>query len=222
MCGAPGVGKSTIKDMILANRGLHPAILADPDEVFSYMSSEQKENPNCRSLATDILIDRYMDKFIEMRHNIVYDTTCRIISNTKKVVQKLSDAGYYIIVVVVYASVETSIARVGNSGTRSRKLPNNAIRHIHEQLKERVSAYHDLGNELMFYNNDYEPVLMYHRIFSYDPFSGRTYPAVYSVPGTEALPFYYNYRQRGRGRLGGSGRSGRSGRSRGTRKIRNA
>lgn len=185
LCGAPGVGKSTLRDSVLMQKGVHPnyAIMADPDLVFSYMSPEQKENLNCQKVSTDILLERFMDKFIQSRHHIVYDTTCRVVKNTINVINKLKRAGYYVLIVSVYASPEISIARVGNTGTRNRRVPNNIIIKTHQELSQKLPTYHGMGDELMLFNNDRGPVLLYHRVGA--PHTGQVF---------ENRPFYYNYR----------------------------
>ena len=118
LCGPPGSGKSTIKSVILEKRGIN-AFVVDPDEIRTKLL-ETVDNKNISynvlSGIVNKLAETIMNKAIIKGINIVFDTTGRKFGAIPDLLKKTNS--YHTVFSVVWASLETCLARVDMRNTK--------------------------------------------------------------------------------------------------------
>lgn len=192
LCGPPGSGKSTIKSVILADRGIN-AFVVDPDEIRTKLLEGVKKDIRYEDLSKIVneLAETIMNKAIEAKINIVFDTTGRKFGAIPNLLK--NSVAYHTIFSVVWASLETCITRVAARNEVLEKererdpdvrieLPREEVINIYNDFvksKNGIASNFLLGykpaksekrnapiyvNEILLYDNDADTKLLFHKI----------------------------------------------------------
>ena len=195
LCGPPGSGKSTIKSVILADRGIN-AFVVDPDEIRTKLLQGVKKDIRYEDLSKIVneLAETIMNKAIEAKINIVFDTTGRnfgAIPNLLK--NSVVKNKYHTIFSVVWASREACLARVDQRNAKLKsaretdanvriELPSEEAGKIYDDFvksKNGIASNLLLGykpakserrnapisvDEILLYDNDSDTKLLFHKI----------------------------------------------------------
>lgn len=176
-CGAPGSGKSSVKDVLIRDKGISNYINLDPDLLRLQLINLGISPDKAVSLQTNYNM-KFVITAIRDRINIIYDTTCRVIGQTQYIVDMLHRSNYKIIFVSVYASLNKSLERVEKRGIEQlhRSIPREHIIDMYNEVYSKMSYYlananvkkmDDKISELRLYindNNNNAPILVYNRI----------------------------------------------------------
>jgi predicted kinase len=114
LCGAPGCGKSTIKQQLLSLYGVTEYIDIDPDEIRNKLIDLKVTFPNRDNMSRVIneYNKRISNKAQQDNFNIVFDTTGRNFNAVKDLIKVSTDNGYKTCIVIVWASSDTCRLRV--------------------------------------------------------------------------------------------------------------
>lgn len=166
ICGPTASGKSTIRAQLLKEKGItsQNVITIDPDLVLEtqpqYKTIQKMANYSARRpyFSTYILIDVFLDKYIESRHHIIFDTTCRNAKFTNTTIEKMKAQGYTIVFVEMYVSKGTSLARAQARGSApgGRKVAPVDVEKIYAEFSASAEAYLANPNldEIYLFNNE--------------------------------------------------------------------
>ena len=200
LCGPPGVGKSTIKEKLLAKEGVTNYINIDPDEIRSILMANGVRFSDDKTMAgiTNAFNKRMSDQAQKEGLNIVFDTTGQNRIAVRGIIKSSKELKYKTTFAVIWASKETCLRRVESRNASSRDrlvLPIDIAEGIYNGFLEKGTASDYLkypvgADNVLLYNNNTdgaEPVLLFSR-------EGRTvtssdFPGFYNMDLTVAPPF---------------------------------
>ena len=207
LCGPPGSGKSTIKNRLLESKNITDYVNIDPDEIRSILMRQGLTFPDDRTMSgiTNAFNKRMSDQAQIQRFNIVFDTTGQNSMAIFALIKSLRASDYKTHFVVVYASLETCLARVNSRNARLAEIGSNRIQlppdvaiGIYDGfMKEKGIAstflldFPPRLDEILLYDNNAdggEPTLLYQKVEKNVVFSSN-FPNFYNMTLSEAPPY---------------------------------
>jgi predicted ABC-type ATPase len=163
MCGAAGSGKSSLTKSITAEKGVQDYILADPDIALSVIPWDAEKKGKCRTVCTALLADLLVPKYLESKHHIVLDFTCRDSRMLQMMLKKAKKEKYTTVLVEVYVSEETAQRRVKERQAKTgRVVDEKTVSYIYGQFKDLAKDYIEEivypFDEVYLYNNNEDNV----------------------------------------------------------------
>ena len=183
LCGPPGSGKSTIKNNLLLSKNITQYVNVDPDEIRTTLMSQGLTFPDDKTMSgiTNAFNKRICDEAQKHRFNIVFDTTGQNFRAVFDLIRSSRDSGYKTYFIIVYASLETCLARItsrnarlAESGSSRIQLPIEVAKSIYKGfLQDKGTSslflldYPVRTNEILLYDNNSdgsEPMLLYQKV----------------------------------------------------------
>lgn len=176
LTGAPGTGKSTIKNELLTSLGISSYVDIDPDEIRRILEENGVIfSEKFMSQVTNIFNKRIVYYCLEQKYHIVFDTTGRNYSANKDLIDKSREYGYNSYFVMVYASRETVMKRIDERNKKlqmtqsGRKILNLdvASKLYDDFMRPNGTAamylvkYRVYPTNIVLYENENEPRLLY-------------------------------------------------------------
>jgi len=207
LCGPPGSGKSTIKNNLLIEKGIVNYVNIDPDEIRSILMDQGLTFPDDKTMSgiTNAFNKRISDEAQKQRFNIVFDTTGQNFKAVADLLRSSCEASYETYFVIVYASLETCLARVNIRNTRLAEtelsripLPLDVAESIYNGfMQEKGTAamflldYPVRAHEILLYDNNAdggEPTLLYQKVEKDVVFSSN-FPNFYNMTLSKTPPY---------------------------------
>jgi len=183
LCGPPGSGKSTIKNNLLLSKNITDYVNIDPDEIRSILTDQGLTFPDDKTMSgiTNAFNKRISNEAQNRRFNIVFDTTGQNFRAVFDLIRSSRDSGYKTHFSIVYASLETCLARVNSrnarlaeTGSSRIQLPIEVAKSIYKGfLQDKGTAslflldYPVRTDEIFLYDNNtdgVEPKLLYQKV----------------------------------------------------------
>ena len=206
LCGPPGSGKSTIKTQLLVSKNISDYVNIDPDEIRSILMDQGLTFPDDKTMSgiTNAFNKRIRNESQKQRFNIVFDTTGQNFRAVFDLIRNSRDSGYKTHFVIVYASLETCLARVNSRNARLAEtassripLPIEVAKSIYKGfLQDKGTAslflleYPVRVDEILLYdNNTYgmEPKLLYQKVQN-EVIASSNFPNFYNMMLRENAP----------------------------------
>lgn len=152
LCGASAVGKTTAKERILK----------DTKFKKKYISLNLDDIEGSREEARKTFIN-LVNETIESGKHFLYDGTCRDKHNMLDRLKKCKEKGYKTKMVILYASKETILKRIKNR--HEQPISEEGAIDIYDHVSKNIEVYFKSAfvDEVFLYENETEPILLYHR-----------------------------------------------------------
>jgi predicted ABC-type ATPase len=216
LCGPPGSGKSTIKTQLLVSKNISDYVNIDPDEIRSILMGQGLTFPDDKTMSgiTNAFNKRISNEVQNKRFNIVFDTTGQNFRAVFDLIRNSRDSGYKTHFVIVYASLETCLARVNSRNARLAEtasdripLPIEIAKSIYKGfLQDKGTAslflldYPVRADEILLYDNNsdgVEPKLLYQKVQN-DVIVSSDFPNFYNMTLRETAPYIVKKRSGGK------------------------
>ncbi len=216
LCGPPGSGKSTIKTQMLVSKNISDYVNIDPDEIRSILMGQGLTFPDDKTMSgiTNAFNKRINNEAQNRRFNIVFDTTGQNFRAVFDLIRNSRERGYKIYFVIVYASLETCLARVNSRNARLAEtasdripLPIEIAKSIYKGfLQDKGTAslflleYPVRVDEILLYDNStdgVEPKLLYQKVQN-EVIVSSNFPNFYNMMLRENAPHIIKKRSGGK------------------------
>lgn len=149
MAGAPGSGKSTVRQQLFGGTGLK---LTDADEVRrAYLHMGKPGDYNIY----DRVAQKQQLSYTEQRLGIIMDRTAWWAPSIRNTTHELRSLGYDVAMVHVWAPLDVSLQRVATRATLTgRQVPEHEVIKRYQGLSENIRDYAELfGDQFWFVDN---------------------------------------------------------------------
>jgi predicted ABC-type ATPase len=152
LCGGSGTGKTSSRERILLDAKLTtPYVYINVDTLRTELSQKEAQD----------MVHHLVEKSITEGKSFVLDATCRNTGTIIGYMNHAKQAGFKVVLSMVYASLATTLDRVERR--THQQVPVSVVKGIFTELKRKADRYMHVESidEVFLYNNEHTTTLLF-------------------------------------------------------------
>ena len=150
VCGAPGVGKTSLRKKMLEDMGV--------TEPLTILNIDDIKLPDRRAAQREFA--RRVEDAVESNTSFLYDATCRDRTAVMGLMDRIQMNGYTVKLAMIWASKPTVLQRLAKR--TEQPIPAEVAAKIYDEVEGKLESFMKKDvDDIYLYNNEVDPVLIY-------------------------------------------------------------